>query len=98
MQPPNDKGKVASAKTVTNKHGLVAGAVNVTVSAFPVTGNTARLYRAQNTGLVYAWGGSAYTDIDPYTPVRLVAQTDVLGLPEGNAQLPPGLHQRHLQR
>lgn len=53
------------------------------LAAFPGTGNTAKLYRAQNTGLVYAWNGSTYVQTDDYTPVRLVAQTAVLGLPEG---------------
>ena len=53
------------------------------LAAFPGTGNTARLYRAQDTQIIYAWTGSAYEVTDSYTPVRLVAQTDVLGLPEG---------------
>lgn len=53
------------------------------LAAFPGTGNSARLYRAQNTQLVYAWTGSAYVITDDYTPVRLVAQTSVLGLPVG---------------
>ena len=53
------------------------------LAAFPGTGNTARPYRAQDTPIIYAWTGSAYEVTDSYTPVRLVAQTDVLGLPEG---------------
>jgi hypothetical protein len=53
------------------------------LAAFPVTGTDDQLYRATNTGLVYRWSWSAYVETDDFTPVRLVAQTAVLGLPEG---------------
>ena len=36
---------------------------------------------ARRIGLVYRWTGSAYVLIDDFAPVRLAAQTDVLGLP-----------------
>lgn len=39
MQQPNDKGKSASAKTVTNKHGFLAGALNAAVRAGHIPAN-----------------------------------------------------------
>jgi len=54
-----------------------------TSANFPATGNTSQLYRAVNTGLVYEWTGSAYAVTFDFAPVRLVAQTAVLGLPVG---------------
>jgi integrase len=35
LQLPNARGKIPSAKTVTNKHGFVAGALNAAVSHNP---------------------------------------------------------------
>ncbi|WP_374159066.1 hypothetical protein ACEWX3_07540 [Mycobacterium sp. G7A2] len=52
-------------------------------SAFPATGVADQLYRATDTGLVYEWDGDSYEQVEDYTPVRLVAQTDALGLPNG---------------
>ena len=52
-------------------------------AAFPEEGDVDHLYRDTSTGLVYAWDGDSYVATDDYAPVRLVAQTSVLGLPEG---------------
>lgn len=53
------------------------------LAAFPGAGNTSQLYRAADTGLVYAWAGGTYATTYDFAPVRLVAQTAVLGIPEG---------------
>lgn len=53
------------------------------LAAFPGTGAADQLYRAVDTGLVYEWTGAAYSVTYDFAPVRLVAQTAVLGLPEG---------------
>jgi hypothetical protein len=53
------------------------------LAGFPATGLTTKLYRALDTGLVYRWTGTAYVLTDDFAPVRLVAQTAVLGLPVG---------------
>ncbi|WP_099251772.1 site-specific integrase [Mycobacterium sp. shizuoka-1] len=39
MQQPNAKGKVVSAKTITNKHGFLAGALNTAVTAGHIPAN-----------------------------------------------------------
>jgi integrase len=39
LQEPDSKGKVSSAKTVTNKHGFLAGALNAAVSAGHIPAN-----------------------------------------------------------
>ena len=53
----------------------------VNVAAFPATGNINQLYRDTTAQIVYAWNGSAYVLADDFASLRLVAQTDVLGLP-----------------
>jgi hypothetical protein len=49
-------------------------------AAFPATGDPNRLYRDGVTQLVYQWTGGAYAQTDDFAVVRLVAQTDVLGM------------------
>ena len=39
MQKPNSRGKVPSAKTVANKHGFLAGALNAAVAAGHISAN-----------------------------------------------------------
>jgi hypothetical protein len=51
------------------------------LAAFPTPGDSTKLYRAADTQLVYAWNGTTYVQVDDFAPLRLVAQTDVLGLP-----------------
>lgn len=53
------------------------------MAAFPATGAADQLYRDTSTGKVFEWTGSAYAETDDFAVVRLVAQTAVLGLPEG---------------
>lgn len=53
------------------------------LAAFPGTGNTAKVYKALDTGAYYEWNGSAYVSTLDYAPVRLVAGTAVLALPAG---------------
>lgn len=53
------------------------------LAAFPATGDTAKLYRAADTGLLYEWNSTAYVLATDFAPVRLVAQTGVLDLAAG---------------
>jgi hypothetical protein len=53
------------------------------LASFPATGSSAWLAYAADTGKTYKWTGSAYVEIEGYAPVRLTAQTAVLGLPPG---------------
>lgn len=50
------------------------------VGAFPATGDPDVLYRATDTMLVYRWDGAGYVETYPFTPVRLLADTELLGL------------------
>jgi hypothetical protein len=52
----------------------------VNFAGFPATGLTTKLYRDLTTSKVYRWTGTAYVETTDYAPVRLVAQTAVLGL------------------
>ena len=49
-------------------------------AALPPTGNVAKYYVADDTDVHYRWNGADYDEILPYAPVRLLADTAVLGL------------------
>lgn len=51
-----------------------------TYGALPSTGNAVNYYVVTATGKYYRWTGSAYVEILPYQPVRLLANTPLLGL------------------
>jgi hypothetical protein len=50
------------------------------LAAFPTPGQSAQLYYAADTQKTYEWK-PPYTEVDPFAPVRLTAQTPVLQLP-----------------
>ena len=49
-------------------------------AAFPAIGLTTQLYWAADVDKTYKWAGG-YLEVASFRPVRLVADTDVLGLP-----------------
>lgn len=49
-------------------------------AALPGTGDPAKYYVALNTGIHYRWTGSAYVQIPPHQPVRLLANSPLLEL------------------
>lgn len=51
------------------------------VSNFPAVGKPSKVYFAVNTQTFYRWNGSTYVTTYPYTPVRLLADTALLQLP-----------------
>lgn len=55
--------------------------VNVTnFAALPAVGDPTKFYKATSTGLHYRWTGSAYVEIPPFQPVRLLANSPLLDL------------------
>lgn len=50
-------------------------------AGFPPVGSSTKLYRAADTNTTYEYKGGGYVVNEGYAPVRLVAQTAVLGLP-----------------
>jgi hypothetical protein len=48
--------------------------------ALPTTGDPTRYYVVASTGKFYRWTGSAYAEILPYQPVRLLANSELLQL------------------
>lgn len=55
------------------------------LAALPGTGSTASYYVTTDTGKYYRWTGSAYVEVVPFQPVRLLAKSELLGL--GDAPL-----------
>lgn len=55
-------GKVPSSQLPSYVDDVVEYA---TLSAFPVTGESGKIYLAQDTNLTYRWGGSSYVEISP---------------------------------
>jgi hypothetical protein len=56
--------------------------------AFPAIGSVDHLYFAADVDKVYKWvptgpSSGGYLEVSSFSPVRLAADTDVLGLPEG---------------
>lgn len=49
-------------------------------AAFPATGNAGKVYFSIAAQTFYRWNGTAYVETYPYTPVRLLADTELLEL------------------
>lgn len=49
-------------------------------AAFPAVGDPGNYYVAADSGVFYRWSGGVYVEILPYQPMRLLADTPVLGL------------------
>lgn len=54
-------------------------------SAFPTTGESAKIYVALDTNLTYRWGGSAYVEISPSIAIGTTANTAAAGNHTHNA-------------
>jgi hypothetical protein len=50
------------------------------IADLPGTGDVAKYYVADDTGIHYRWNGDDYDEILPYAPVRLLADTALLEL------------------